>query len=233
MCGRFTLKGSPEQILRALDSLHGIRFGFPQYFPRYNIAPSAYVAAVLNDGSKTVAPIRWGLIPSWAKDPRIGNRMANARAEGIAEKPSFREPFKHHRCLVLADGFYEWKAVPKGPKQPYYFRLKSGEPFAFVGLWDEWKDADGNPSKTCCLITTTPNALTEKVHDRIPVILRPDQYELWLSQGEPPKEKLLECLKPYPAEEMECWRVSRVVNDPKNDREECIKRDEPPHVGER
>jgi putative SOS response-associated peptidase YedK len=188
--------------------------------PRYNICPSQPVIVILNDGKLEVTAAKWGLIPSWAKDAGIGNKLADARSEGIAEKPSFRGPFKRRRCLVLADGFYEWKQTK--PKTPFYFHLKSKEVFAFAGLWDVWCDPAREEVMTCCLITTTPNAVLEKVHHRMPVILQEKFYDLWLSEEERPREELEKVLVPYPAEEMEGFQVSTLVNKPQNDVPDCI-----------
>jgi putative SOS response-associated peptidase YedK len=207
--------------------------------PRYNICPSQPVIVILNDGKLEVTRAKWGLIPSWARAEPMGSarrspdagREAEGRAAGgirseynrpitpIA-KPSFRGPFKRRRCLVLADGFYEWKQTK--PKQPFYFRLKSKAVFAFAGLWDLWRDPAGEEVLTCCLITTTPNALLEKVHHRMPVILQPQYYDLWLSEAEQQREELEKVLVPYPTEEMEGYPVSTLVNKPQNDVPDCI-----------
>ena len=219
MCGRFTLRSSQDEIAAALP---GLVFERPCE-PRYNIAPTQDIAAVLNDSTRRVCYIRWGLIPSWAKDPSIGNRMINARGETISEKPSFKRPLRLQRCLILADGFYEWKRVPgQKTKTPMYIRLKSGLPFAFAGLWDRWRDPDGAAVTTGTIITTTPNGLLAEIHNRMPVILAPDRYDLWLAQEEAPAERLLRCLRPYPAEEMEAHAVSPRVNKPVFDDPSCI-----------
>ncbi len=168
MCGRFTLTTSPEQLRAAFYGL-----SVPdQVQPRYNIAPTQPVAVVANDDKFQMDFFIWGLIPSWAKDPAIGSRMINARAETLAEKPSFRAAFRRRRCLVLADGFYEWRQEPgQRSKTPMYIKLKSGEPFAFAGLWENWNSPDGSNVLSCTIITTEPNSLMQSIHNRMPVIL--------------------------------------------------------------
>jgi putative SOS response-associated peptidase YedK len=168
MCGRFTLAIDPADLSEAFPG-----FSFPKEMtPRYNIAPSQPVAVVANNSRSQVEFFQWGLVPSWAQDPSIGNRMINARAESLAEKPSFRTAYKRRRCLILADGFYEWQSVPGGKtKTPMLIRMKSGEPFAFAGLWEVWHPDQDDALLTCTIITTTPNVLMEKIHNRMPVIL--------------------------------------------------------------
>ncbi len=164
--------------------------------------------------------MRWGLIPSWAKDPSIGFRAINARSETVTTTPSFREPFKSQRCLIPADGFYEWKREGKA-RQPFCFEVNDGELFAFAGLWDRWKEPGGNWIKTCTILTTTPNAVTSAVHDRMPVILHPDHYDLWLDPGMTNTAEAAEMLKPYDARAMRCYPVSSRVNQVANDDEAC------------
>jgi len=160
----------------------------------------------------------WGLIPSWAKDPAIGNRMINARGETLVEKPSYRTAFRRRRCLILADGFFEWKQVPGSKaKIPMYIRLKSGEPFAFAGLWDNWNSPDGSRILSCSIITTTPNTLLESIHNRMPVILPVATYARWLEPGEQDPTSLQPLIQPYPADEMSAYPVSTLVNRPEND----------------
>jgi putative SOS response-associated peptidase YedK len=198
--------------------------------PRYNIAPTQLVAVIANNGKNMLEFYRWGLIPSWAKDSKAGSRMINARAETLAEKPAFRTAFKRRRCLIPADGFYEWRLPAKNAdapgrktKTPIYLRLKSGEPFAFAGLWETWQPEGGEPVLSCTIITTTPNSLVEKIHDRMPVILKPEAYEQWLAQGEQAPEKLARLLKPYPASGMTAYAVSPLVNSPAVDTPEIIR----------
>jgi putative SOS response-associated peptidase YedK len=221
MCGRFTLTVDPADLQAAFPG-----FAPPSgsnATPRYNIAPTQSVAAVANNGQKQIEFFRWGLIPAWAKDLAIGSRMINARAETLAEKPSFRTAFKRRRCLILADGFYEWRKNPGGKaKTPMYIRLKSGEPFAFAGLWEVWRSPDDKSILSCTIITTTPNALMEKIHDRMPVILKPEAYDRWLDPAEQPPDKLSALLKPYPASHMTAYAISTLVNQPGNDSPELI-----------
>jgi putative SOS response-associated peptidase YedK len=191
--------------------------------PRYNVAPSQHVAVVPNNGENRIEFFRWGLIPSWAKDPKIGNRMINARSETLAEKPSFRVAYRRRRCLVLADGFYEWrKEAGRKTKTPMYIRLESGQPFAFAGLWEAWCSPEDQTVLSCTIITTTPNTLVEKIHNRMPVVLAPEAYDLWLDPGEQSPERLNEWLRPYPASQMSAYAVSTVVNSPSNDVPDCI-----------
>jgi putative SOS response-associated peptidase YedK len=191
--------------------------------PRYNIAPTQLIATVANNNREELDLFRWGLVPSWAKDAAIGNRLINARAETLAEKPSFRAAYRRRRCLILADGFYEWQANPLGgAKTPYLVRLESGGPFAFAGLWEIWSAPDGSRLLSCTIITTRPNELVAPIHKRMPVILPPEAYDRWLSAEEEPSERLQPLLGPYPAEEMVAYPVSRVVNNPANDIPECV-----------
>ncbi len=177
-----------------------------------------------NDGRNAVEFFRWGLIPGWAKDPAIGHRMINARAETLAEKPSFRTPLRRRRCLILADGFYEWRKDPGGKtKTPMYIRLSNGAPFAFAGLWDLWRGPDDSPVTSCTIITTSPNDLLAPIHNRMPVILPADAYEQWLDPDEQPADRLTPLLNPYPAREMTAHAVSRTVNNPRTDSPDCVK----------
>jgi putative SOS response-associated peptidase YedK len=210
MCGRYTLR-------TPVDSLVGT-FEIEEYpssiTPNYNVAPTQEVAAVVEDDDKRkLEMFHWGLIPSWAKDPAIGNKMINARAETVSEKPSFRSAFKKRRCLILADGFYEWKKTDDG-KQPYHVKMEDGSPFAFAGLWETWKD--GPEIRSCTIITTEANDLMNEIHHRMPVILPPEDYDMWLDPDFEEKEALTSLLKPYPADAMEAYPVSRRVNKPSN-----------------
>jgi len=218
MCGRFTLTLDLAEVQQAFD------LSSPppaEFAPRYNIAPSQAVAVIANGPSRKLEFFKWGLIPSWAKDPKVGNRMINARAETLNEKPSFRTALKKRRCLILADGFYEWKKEGK-TKTPMYLQLKEGEPFAFAGLWETWKSPEDEVIKSCTIITTGPNALVKKIHDRMPVILPAKAYDLWLSPDELPAEKALPLLKPFAASQMKAVPVSPLVNNPAFDSRECI-----------
>lgn len=221
MCGRFTLVASPSEIESSFPWVETPK----QMTPRYNIAPMQPIAVIPNDGRNQLEFFQWGLVPSWAKDPQIGNRLINARAESLAEKPAFRNAFRHRRCLILADGFYEWCREPRSGSRvrtPMYIRLKSGRPFAFAGLWEVWRPADGEPLLSCAIITTTPNELIAEIHDRMPVVLRPEAYTVWLDPMIRTPEVLNELLRPYPASEMEAYPVSTLVNNPKNDLPACI-----------
>ncbi len=221
MCGRFTLTLDPDELQEAFDLSAPPPAGLA---PRYNIAPSQPVAVVANTEARQLELFQWGLIPSWAKDPKIGYKMINARSETLAEKPSFRTALKKRRCLVLADGFYEWKREGARAKTPMYIQLKGGKPFAFAGLWEVWKSPDDTRSviKSCTIITTEPNALMKDIHDRMPVILPPKAYDLWLSPEELPAEKLAPLFKPFAASQMRAYAVSPLVNSPKFDSPECV-----------
>lgn len=219
MCGRFTLT-DPDAELAVQFNLPEV----PDVYPRYNIAPTQPVAAVrLNarSGLREMVMLRWGLIPSWARDPEIGARMINARAETAAEKPAFRTAFRRRRCLVVADGFYEWQKQG-GIKQPFYIHLHDRKPFGFAGLWEFWKDPEGQAAETCTLLTTEPNNLIGAFHNRMPVILPPEYYGLWLNPEIEDPAVLQPMLKAYPAEEMEAYPVSRWVNNSDNEGPRCI-----------
>jgi putative SOS response-associated peptidase YedK len=219
MCGRFTLTTNPEQLRAAF-------FGFTipdELEPRYNIAPSQPVAVIPNDGKNQLDFFVWGLVPSWAKDPAIGNKMINARAETLSEKPSFRNAFRRRRCLIPADGFFEWRQEPGAKrKTPMYIRLKSSQPFAFAGLWELWSSPDGSKILSCSIITTQPNSLMQDIHNRMPVILPEEAFKAWLEPGEVKTEALQALLAPYPADLMAAFPVSTLVNDPANDDPRCI-----------
>jgi putative SOS response-associated peptidase YedK len=218
MCGRFTTTAERERI-KEMFRLQ--RLG--QFDPRYNIAPSQPVLSVRIDpasGEREGIMLKWGLIPSWAKDAKIGNSLANARADTVAEKPAFRSAFKKRRCLVVADGFYEW-GKGDGGKIPYYFRLKDGRPFAFAGLWERWEKGD-EPVESCTLITTDANGVVGQIHDRMPVILMPDDYDRWLDPKEQDATKLKELLRPLGDDFLISHPVSKVVNNPRNERPECV-----------
>lgn len=218
MCGRFSLTTNKQQLAEAFAGFEPPR----ELSPRYNIAPSQPVAVVANTGQNKVDFFVWGLIPAWAKDPGIGNRMINARAETLAEKPSFKAAYRRRRCLVLADGFYEWRKNPDKSKTPMYIQLESKEPFAFAGLWERWNSPQGDEVLSCAIITTEPNEFMAKIHNRMPVILPRAAYEQWLDPAEQKPELLQPLLKPYPAEEMAAYAVSTVVNNPGNDTPACI-----------
>jgi len=219
MCGRFTLSKSSEAIASAFQ-LNEI----PQLQPQYNIAPTQPVAVILRkpeDSELQFQQLHWGLIPSWAKDPSMGARLINARAETITEKPAFRSAFRHRRCLVVADGFYEWQRQER-KKQPYYFRLQNSQLFAFAGLWERWQSPDGEEIQSCTILTTEANDLVRNTHDRMPVILDSKDYDLWLDAAVQNTEPLQQLLRSYQSEAMTSYAVSTKVNNPANNTPECI-----------
>ncbi|HEX8522107.1 MAG TPA: SOS response-associated peptidase [Tepidisphaeraceae bacterium] len=223
MCGRYTLIN-----LAYLTDLFPWITEVPEAPPRYNIAPTQPILAVANHDKSHLHPFLWGLIPFWAKDPSIGSQMCNARAETLAEKNSYKHAFKRRRCLIPADGFYEWKHVPGSKtKQPMYIRMKSGKPFAFAGLWETWNSDDGSQLKSCTIITTNPNSLIEPIHNRMPAIIRPEHHERWLDPVEKSPQKLTELLSPHPASEMEVYPISTQVNNVRNESPDLIKRTDP------
>lgn len=217
MCGRFTYSRSRDET----RAHFGVEVG-DSHLPllgRYNIAPTQTVLAVgrTKDGTRKAAALRWGLIPSWAKDAGAGAKTFNARAETLLERPTFRDAFRQRRCLILSDGFYEWDAQ----KQPVYFYLESGTPFAFAGLWDSWKSPAGETVNSCTVITTTPNQLLRSVHDRMPVILNPESYDDWLDRAFANVYELRRMLNPYLAALMKSHPVGRGVGDVRQEGAEC------------
>lgn len=220
MCGRYTLFVDPAD-LRVLFPGVVIPEGLS---PRYNIAPSQSVAVIANNDPGRIAFFRWGLVPSWAQDPTIGSRMINARAETLAQKPAFRAAYRSRRCLVLADGFYEWRKEG-GRKQPFYVRLRSGKPFAFAGLWESWRSPQEETLLSCAIVTTNANELVAPIHDRMPVILDPAAYDLWLDPAPRSPFDLQKWLRPYPAQEMIAYPVSPRVNNPDNEGPELVEGD--------
>lgn len=223
MCGRYSLYADYKSILKRFD-IEEAAIQEEEYQPNYNIAPSRQVLAVINDGSKNrLGFLRWGLIPPWAKDEKIGYKMINARAETAAEKPSFRNAFRKKRCLLAADSFYEWQRSDAG-KIPMRIKLKSGEPFAFAALWESWKSPDGATIHTCSILTTKPNDLMAGIHDRMPVVLTKEAEKVWLDPNIQDPDVLGELLKPFDAEKMEAYKVSEAVNSPKNNGPELIEK---------
>jgi putative SOS response-associated peptidase YedK len=220
MCGRFAL------IIDASLLADVFEVDPPRELkPRFNIAPTQTVPIVRTgeDASRECALVRWGLVPSWAKDEKMGARMINARGETVAEKPSFRSAIKSRRCLIPADGFYEW--VRTGDRKlPHYIHFVDGRPFAFAGLWERWSKGEAGPLDTCTIITTTPNDLIADLHDRMPVILPADRYGEWLEPRPLGQERLQDLLAPHSPEGMEAYPVSTYVNKPANDGPECIAR---------
>ncbi len=225
MCGRFALFAMPTE----LADLFGLGGEVETPRPRYNIAPTQDMPIVRArpDEGRQLVLARWGLIPGWAKDPAIGNRMINARAESVAEKPAFRAAFKSRRCLIPASGFYEW-AKHGARKQPYFVGLKSREPFAFAGLWERWSRPEGGPIESCTILTTSANDVMRPIHERMPVILDPADYATWLGEARAGPDELRALLGPCPAEPMDAYPVSTYVSDPSHDDERCIGRAEPP-----
>jgi putative SOS response-associated peptidase YedK len=220
MCGRFTLTVSPEELQAAFPN-----FTIPGDLPpSYNIAPSQPIPVILNNGEEKLDFVTWGLIPFWTKPDKVGKfALINARSETAAEKASFKTPFRRRRCLILADGFFEWSKSSSGKsKTPYFITLKDQSPFAFAGLWDSWNSPEGDSIKTGCILTTSPNDLVKPIHDRMPVILPKDQYQTWLSPDEVKPEMIQPLMIPYPANEMQAYPVSTFVNSPKNNSPQCI-----------
>jgi putative SOS response-associated peptidase YedK len=222
MCGRFTQRKPASDVAKAFELVD-----VPELFPRYNIAPTQDVPIVRlgDDERRHLSLVRWGLIPFWAKDAKIGSSMINARSDTVAEKPAFKKSFLTRRCLIVADGFYEWRQTGGPKKQPFYIKLKSDQPFAFAGLWDRWKHG-ATPIESCTIITTEPNELMATLHDRMPVILPPDSYALWLDPAVQEPERLQPLLCPFPSNEMTAYPVSTVVNNPRNEQAECVARTE-------
>ncbi|TCJ03113.1 SOS response-associated peptidase [Cytobacillus praedii] len=222
MCGRFTLTATFTEIIQRFEIASAIEEEL--YNPNYNVAPSQSVLSVINDGSKNrLGFLRWGLIPPWAKDMKIGNKMINARAETIAEKPSFRSAFKKKRCLIIADSFYEWKRHDDRTKTPMRIKLRSGDLFAMAGLWDRWISPHGESIYSCSVITTTPNDLVIGIHDRMPAILKPNDEKIWLDPAISDIKQLNSLLNPFNQDLMETYEVSSLVNSPKNNSIDLIR----------
>jgi putative SOS response-associated peptidase YedK len=216
MCGRYEIHSAIEMIAE----IFGIDEWEIVYSPNYNVAPSQDILIVVNDGKRRLIHSRWGLVPPWAKDLSTGYKMINARAESLTEKESFKVPFEKQRCLVVADGFYEWKKEGT-VKKPFYIRLKSGKPFGFAGLYNVWRSPESEEITTSTIITTDANDLVRPIHDRMPVIMSPDRYGLWLDPAVHEKGLLMPVLRPVASEEMEMYRVTPKVNsfkynDPEN-----------------
>jgi putative SOS response-associated peptidase YedK len=223
MCGRYAFFSPTEAVKRifALDEV-------PELEPRYNISPTQSVPAVRagEEGARVFAMLHWGLVPKWAKERAIGNRMINARSESVAEKPSFRDAFRKRRCLVLADGWYEWQVTPDG-KQPWFIHMKHARSLAFAGLWERWKDpVDGALLESCTIVTTGASESIKKIHERMPVVLAEEDWDRWLDTAFSETDKLSELLRPYEPKALAAWPVSRQVNAPKNQGPELIARAE-------
>ncbi|MEO7793484.1 MAG: SOS response-associated peptidase [Thermoanaerobaculia bacterium] len=227
MCGRYVLTTPGEVLAQIFETSSPPEEVLKAIVPRYNISPTQQVpivrSAAAPAATRELALVQWGLVPHWAKDRAIGNNLINARAETAAEKPSFRDAMKRRRCLIPADGFYEWQKLGKG-KQPFLLRLRDGSTFAFAGLWSQWKYPEsGVPLETCAILTTTPNELTATVHDRMPVILPPATWKRWLDDA-PPSTPFTDLFVPYSADLMEGYPVSRVVNSPAHDGPDCVEK---------
>src|SRR5271167_3545311 len=231
MCGRYLLSRRKQIVEEHFASAPLEQ----EWNPHYNIAPTQSVPVIRQNPKEPVRELSlvcWGLIPSWAKDSSAAARMINARSETAGTKPAFRDALQFRRCLIPADGFYEWRKMGK-TKQPYCFEVGPGELFAFAGIWDRWKDPRGNTVETCSILTTTPNALTSAVHDRMPVILDPDGYDLWLDPGMKDVATASKLLQPFNARLMRCYPVSTRINDVANDDEECSQPMELPEIQNR
>jgi putative SOS response-associated peptidase YedK len=217
MCGRFTQRHPAAKLKK--------EFGVEEVLEieaRYNIAPTQSILGIrqMPDG-REISFLKWGLIPSWAKDSSMGARLINARSETVTEKPSFREAFKRRRCIIPADGFYEWQRTG-GRKQPYFFHMQDDRPFGFAGLWDRWKGEDGEVIESCTILTTEANEVLRIVHDRMPVILHPETYELWLDDDVRKADLRKELLRPFPASEMSSYPVGTLINNPRNQGEKLV-----------
>jgi putative SOS response-associated peptidase YedK len=219
MCGRFTLTVSADTIADFFGLAE-----VPVLSPRYNVAPTQSVLAVRHisaEAEREAVLLRWGLVPSWAKDARIGNQLLNARCETAAEKPAFRTALRRRRCLIPADGFYEWQRQDGG-KQPFCFRMKDDRLFAFAGLWEHWQDPNGDVLETCTILTTEPNDLARPIHDRMPVILPTVSFAEWLDPRIQDSARVSPLLRPFPAEQMRVYPVSSWVNNPRHEDSRCM-----------
>lgn len=226
MCGRFARRSTQE----VLADWFGVEMeDMPWFAPSYNAAPQSTQPVVrlnADTGKREVALMRWGLVPYWAKDAKIGYSTINARAEEVASKPLYREALKRRRCLIPADAFYEWQKSEAKTKRPFAFGMQGGEPYAFAGLWERWKPKEGEPLESFTILTTDPNELAEKVHDRMPVILERRDYSRWMEPGLPERAPI-ELLRPYPAEKMRSWPVSERVGNVRNDDPDLLRECEP------
>lgn len=231
MCGRFVRKSTITVIEDEFD-IYEVQWAFE---PSYNIAPSQDVACVIGNGGNKLVKFRWGLVPFWADDPSIGYKMINARAETVAQKRSFARAFKKQRCLVIADGFYEWRRLADGKRKvPMYVRLREDRPFGFAGLYENWKGKDGTVLQSCTIITTQPNELMVPIHNRMPVIITREQRKVWLDRAIEDPGVLMPLLTPYAAKEMDAYEVSKKVNSPSYNEPDCIrpaKEDEKQQLG--
>jgi putative SOS response-associated peptidase YedK len=216
MCGRFTIRSSPQKVAEVFGLSE-----LPLFEPRYNVAPTQQVPTVrTQDDRRELAYLRWGLIPGWADDPKIGSRMINARADTVTEKPSYRKPLALRRCLIVADGFYEWQSV-EGKKQPYFIRLRDDRPFGLAGLWERWTRGE-QTIESCTIVTTEANAALAGLHDRMPVILDPPDFERWLDPAVQEAERLTPLLRPYSGDDLIATPVSNRVNSPTHEGPQCL-----------
>jgi len=219
MCGRFTTVATAALFAEAFP---GVTFP-PDFTARYNVAPTQPIPVLTNENPQEVQFFRWGLIPSWAKDPSIGARLINARAETLATKPAFRAAFRRRRCLILADGFYEWGTPPgERARRPFFVRLASGRPFVFAGLWEGWRPPEGEPIHSCAIVTTAANSMLAPIHDRMPVILPPPARPLWLDPGVEDPATLKPLLVPFAHEALQVTAVGKAVNNARHDAADCI-----------
>lgn len=219
MCGRFTQRSDSKQLAKAFEVGE-----VPSVEARYNVAPTQDVLAVYEPGDgREAAFFKWGLVPSWAKDKSMGARLINARSETVAEKPAFRQAFKQRRCIIPADGFYEWQRRGEG-KQPFFFRMRDDRPFGFAGLWERWQGESGEVINSCAILTTEANEVLRPVHDRMPVILHPDDYEMWLDVDARKLDLVREMLRPYPAREITGYPVGTSVNSLRNQGAKLVER---------
>ena len=218
MCGRFTSLLSPELLV----DLYGVPTPQELEF-RYNIAPTQEVLAVRQDaeGGRYLSAVRWGLVPHWAKELSIGSKMINARCESLIERPAFRQAIRTRRCIVPATGFYEWATTADG-RIPHYITMRDGSPFSFAGIWGPWADLDGHDVEICAILTTAANSLIETIHARMPVILHPAEFALWLDRTDNDPQDLQRLYQPYPADLMQSWPVTSIVNSPIQDSPPCI-----------
>ena len=225
MCGRYAITTPPQELSKLFQAIGAI----PNFPPRFNAAPSQILPVVRRSpkGARDLALMRWGLIPGWSKGPDVRFSMINARSDTVAQKPAYRGAYRHRRCLVPADGFFEWKAE-RGGKQPYYFSLKSGDTFAFAGLWEHWIGPGGDEIESFAVVVTDANDCVTHVHDRMPVILSPADYGRWLGEEDIPARDLAALMRPFPGEDMQVWPVSRKVNSPAYDGPDLVVAVEPP-----
>jgi putative SOS response-associated peptidase YedK len=218
MCGRYVQRTPAKTLSKEFQVSE-----MPEIKPRYNIAPTQDILSIRRiEDEREAILLKWGLVPSWAKDVSIGAKLINARSETVTEKPSFREAFKKRRCIIPADGFYEWQRTG-GKKQPYFFRMRDERPFGFAGLWEKWRDADGQVLETCTILTTEANEVLRPVHDRMPVILHSEDYDLWLDEDARQQDLRKDLLRPYTSAEMVSYPVGTAVNSTNNQGAELIR----------